>query len=94
MKVISEPPSPCKRALVISVNHGLHKSQDDDLKDAFKGFACSDASVILDKMTQRPRGFGFVWFRVSTYTYSPFYWARTPLWQDVDVQHSIIFRTN
>lgn len=29
---------------------------DQDLRDAFKDYACTDAQVIIDKMTQKARG--------------------------------------
>lgn len=37
--------------------------KDTDLKEAFGKFEPVDATIILDKHTQRPRGFGFVFFK-------------------------------
>jgi RNA recognition motif-containing protein len=37
--------------------------KDSDLKSAFSKYEPTDATIILDKMTQRPRGFGFIWFK-------------------------------
>lgn len=37
--------------------------KEGDLKEAFSKYDPTDATIILDKNTNRPRGFGFVWFK-------------------------------
>ncbi len=38
---------------------------NEDLKAAFSNYNPTDASIVLDRISQKPRGFGFVWFKVS-----------------------------